>query len=105
MRAQRNRVMWCLVFGAVVAGTLIAASRGSGSENPTMRKPLVEATNAQDAGGPWKRVMVATTASFRGLSAVTAEIVWAPAKVSSSRMLKLPPSNVSPLELVIHNAR
>jgi len=34
-------------------------------------------TRADDAGDSWKRIAVATTASFRGLSAVSADIVWA----------------------------
>ena len=38
---------------------------------------MEEYVKAQEAADPWKRVPVATTASFRGLSAVTADIVWA----------------------------
>ena len=34
-------------------------------------------TGSQEAADPWKRVEVGTTASFRGLSAVTADVVWA----------------------------
>jgi photosystem II stability/assembly factor-like uncharacterized protein len=77
MRTQRNRITWCVVFGVVATAALVAAPWGHGSEGSPMTKSLASATNAQDARDPWKRVPVATTASFRGLSAVTADIVWA----------------------------
>jgi photosystem II stability/assembly factor-like uncharacterized protein len=77
MRTQRNRITWCVAFGVVATAALVAAPWGHGSEGSPMTKSLASATNAQDARDPWKRVPVATTASFRGLSAVTADIVWA----------------------------
>jgi len=77
MRAQRKRVICCAVLGAALVVVLIKASWGYGSDDPMKGKSLAVATNAQDSGDPWKRVAVATTASFRGLCAVSADIVWA----------------------------
>jgi photosystem II stability/assembly factor-like uncharacterized protein len=68
---------WKILGALAIVSIVPVAARGY-QEMLVTTKAFVVAAGAQtDSHDPWKRVGVATTASFRGLSAVSADVVWA----------------------------
>jgi photosystem II stability/assembly factor-like uncharacterized protein len=67
-------------ISGLAAVLLLLVLQEAGWRNSAMGKSHARAAAAQmqqEAADPWKRIPVASTASFRGLSAVSADIVWA----------------------------
>lgn len=76
-----SRGLWSyMILGVFAAGVLLTApsvETGLVATTRTVRARATAATPREVGQDPWKRIPVATTASFRGLSAVSADIVWA----------------------------